>query len=123
MACAKQGTIVVAGSLAQKPRQGGHTWQFLQYLLGLRRLGCDVHFIEPLPSKSLHPRGSSLEDSANCAYFRGIAKAFDLEDRASLLLSGTRSRLPCNLPLSRELLRSSIRRVLLDQYSPLWCDM
>jgi hypothetical protein len=76
--------------IAADPGQGGASWAVLQYVLGLRRLGCDVHLIEPLPPKSLKPHGSSLEDSANCAYFRGVAKTFDLEDRASLLLSGTR---------------------------------
>jgi hypothetical protein len=32
-------TVAVAGSLAQRPRHGGHAWVFLNYLLGLRRLG------------------------------------------------------------------------------------
>ena len=32
------GTIVIVGTLAQKPRHGGHTWVFLQYLLGFERL-------------------------------------------------------------------------------------
>ncbi|HEV3401662.1 MAG TPA: hypothetical protein VG078_07550, partial [Acidimicrobiales bacterium] len=42
------GTLVVAGSLAQKPRHGGHAWVFLQYLLGFRRLGWDVLFVDQL---------------------------------------------------------------------------
>ena len=32
-------SIVIAGSVAQKPGRGGHTWVFLQYLLGFRKLG------------------------------------------------------------------------------------
>ncbi|HWC10904.1 MAG TPA: hypothetical protein VG455_06740 [Acidimicrobiales bacterium] len=44
-----RGTVVIAGSLAQKPRHGGHTWVFLQYLLGFRRLGWDVLFVDRLP--------------------------------------------------------------------------
>ena len=39
-------TIVVAGSLAQCPHRGGHAWVFLQYLLGFRRLGYDVLFLD-----------------------------------------------------------------------------
>ena len=39
---------MVAGSLAQKPRHGGHAWVFLQYLLGFRRLGWDVLFVDQL---------------------------------------------------------------------------
>ena len=39
-------TLVLAGALAQRPNHGGHTWVFLQYLLGLRRLGWDVLFVD-----------------------------------------------------------------------------
>jgi hypothetical protein len=42
------GRIVVCGAVAQKPRQPGHTWQFLQYLLGFRRLGYEVLFFDRL---------------------------------------------------------------------------
>lgn len=53
-----QGTIVVAGSLAQKPRHGGHTWVFLQYLVGFRRLGWDVLFVDRLPADFACPTGA-----------------------------------------------------------------
>ena len=39
------GQIVIAGCIAQKPNQAGHTWQYLQYLLGFRRLGWKVLFL------------------------------------------------------------------------------
>src|SRR4051812_38372527 len=39
-------TIVVGGSVAQRPGHGGHAWVFLQYLLGFRRLGWDVLFLD-----------------------------------------------------------------------------
>ena len=42
-------TVVVCGSLAQRPLAGGHAWVFLQYLLGFRELGYDVVFIDHLP--------------------------------------------------------------------------
>ena len=35
-------TVIMAGSLAQKPRQGGHTWQFMQYLPDFQRVGFEV---------------------------------------------------------------------------------
>ena len=41
-------TIIVAGSLAQRPGHGGHAWVFLQYLLGFRSLGYDVLFLDRL---------------------------------------------------------------------------
>jgi hypothetical protein len=40
--------IVVCGAVAQKPFQAGHTWQYLQYLLGFRRLGYDVLLLDRL---------------------------------------------------------------------------
>ena len=42
------GRIVVCGAVAQKPRQPGHSWPFLLYLLGLRRLGYEVLFVDRL---------------------------------------------------------------------------
>jgi hypothetical protein len=42
------GRIAICGAVAQKAFQAGHTWQYLQYLLGFRRLGWDVLFIDRL---------------------------------------------------------------------------
>ena len=42
------GRIVICGAVAQKAFQAGHTWQYLQYLLGFRKLGWDVLFIDRL---------------------------------------------------------------------------
>ena len=39
-------TLVIAAALGQKPRHGGHAWVLLQYLLGFRRLGWDVLFLD-----------------------------------------------------------------------------
>jgi hypothetical protein len=52
------GRIAIAGCIAQKPQQAGHTWQYLQYLLGFRRLGWDVLFIDRLsgPVEAGDPR-------------------------------------------------------------------
>ena len=41
-------TIIVSGSLAQRPCHGGHAWVFLQYLLGFKRLGWDVLLLDRL---------------------------------------------------------------------------
>jgi len=40
--------IVVAAPLANKPRNGGQAALLLSYLLGFRRLGCDVAFVEQI---------------------------------------------------------------------------
>ena len=34
-------TVIVSGMIAATPWQGGAAWAVLQYLLGLRRLGCE----------------------------------------------------------------------------------
>jgi hypothetical protein len=38
--------IIVTGLIAQHPSLGGMTWHYLQYLLGLARLGHDVFYFE-----------------------------------------------------------------------------
>lgn len=81
-------TVVVAGSLAQKPRQGGHTWVFLQYLLGFRRLGWDVLFLDQLePEMCVDAAGRRcrLEESLNLRYFLDVMERFDLVGAFSLL--------------------------------------
>jgi hypothetical protein len=52
--------IAVAGSVAQRPRRGGHAWVFLQYLLGFRQLGYEVLFVDRLTSEML-PRGTAVD--------------------------------------------------------------
>jgi hypothetical protein len=82
--------VVVAGSLAQKPCQGGHTWQFLQYLLGLKRLGWEVLFLDRLePEMCVNDQGhpSSLEDSVNLRYFLHVLDRFGLAGSFSLIFN------------------------------------
>jgi hypothetical protein len=45
------GRIVVCGAVAQKPGRPGHTWQYLQYLLGFRRLGYEVLLVDRLATR------------------------------------------------------------------------
>jgi hypothetical protein len=79
--------IVVSGMIAADPFQGGATWSILQYVLGLRVLGHRVLLIEPVPPTSLLPKGVSLTDSQQAAYFRKIVVDFGLTDDAVLLLA------------------------------------
>ncbi len=76
--------------IAADPFQGGATWAVLQYLLGLRRLGHAVYFVEPVPEKSLQPPGQSFRGSWNAGYFRYVRDKFGLEQSSALLLAGTR---------------------------------
>ena len=82
-------TIIVAGMIAADPHQGGATWAVLQYVLGLRQLGHEVYFIEPIAAEKLQPGGTDLSGSVNAAYFRSVMRQFALESHAALLLAGT----------------------------------
>jgi hypothetical protein len=86
-------TIIVAGSLAQRPRIGGHTWVFLQYLLGFRRLGWEVLFVDRLePEMCVDAEGEAAElrSSVNLSYLAEVMERFGLGDRWSLLYDGGR---------------------------------
>jgi hypothetical protein len=73
-------SVIVSGMIAATPGQGGATWAVLQYLLGLRRLGCAVHFVEPLDRP--HVPTSMVE------YMRDVMTRFGLEGRWALLPAG-----------------------------------
>src|SRR5688572_23149080 len=79
--------IVVSGMIAGDPRQGGATWAVLQYVLGLRRLGHDVCFVEPIAEAALRPACSDLADSDNASYFADV-RASHLGPKCALLAAG-----------------------------------
>ena len=84
-------SIVIAGSVAQRPGIGGHTWQFLQYLLGFKRLGWRVLFLDRLETgMCFDEQGAPVapEDSVNVRYLRRVMDDFDLADGYSLLHDG-----------------------------------
>jgi hypothetical protein len=72
--------IVVSGVLANKPRNGGEAWVRLSYVLGLRRLGCDVRFVEQIDPEAATADG--------LAYFDAVAEAFDLASPSLLRADG-----------------------------------
>jgi hypothetical protein len=90
--------ILVSGMIAGVPDQGGAVWAVLQYLLGFRRLGHDVVFVEPCKPESAGPDGR-LEDSASARYFHQVVQRFGLEDSSALLVAGTRETV--GLPYER----------------------
>ena len=66
---------IVSGALANKPNSGGEAWVRLSWVLGLRRLGFDVHFVERLPSG----------DPDGRRHFEAVVDEFELGDRAALI--------------------------------------
>ena len=88
-----KGTIVIAGALSQRPHHGGHTWVFLQYLLGFRRLGWDVLFVDRLEPEMCVDRAgarTALRGSENLRYLAEVMDRFDLGDRWALFYDGGR---------------------------------
>jgi hypothetical protein len=141
-------TIVVAGALAQRPRIGGHTWVFLQYLLGFKRLGWDVLFLDQLePEMCVDAAGQPcpLDQSINLHYSLEVMSRFGLDSAFALIynhgerfvglsrqqvLERTRkSALLMNVMgylTDEELLGSVPRRVFLDidpGFGQMWQDL
>lgn len=86
--------IVVGGSIAQKPHQAGHAWQFLHYLLGLRQLGWDVLFADELdPGLCRDAAGEPCapEASVNVAWVAAVMEQAGLGDAWSVGLGEGRA--------------------------------
>src|SRR3954467_9593859 len=80
-------TVIIAGSVAQRPHHGGHAWVFLQYLLGFRRLGWDVLFLDTLsPAMCVDEAGRPCPfgKSWNLRYFHDVMRRFGLGESFSL---------------------------------------
>jgi len=75
--------VAVAGSIAQRPRRGGHAWVFLQYLLGFQRLGHEVLFIDRLTSEMLPP-GASVDEGVR--WVEETLNAYGLGESYAVLL-------------------------------------
>jgi hypothetical protein len=84
-------TILVSGAMANKHRNGGEAWVRLSWVLGLRRLGFHVLFVEQIDDDAcVGPDGAPccFEQSANLRYFEWIVDRFDLAGSAALLRDG-----------------------------------
>ncbi len=105
--------VVVAGSLAQRPGRGGHAWVFLQYLLGFRRLGREVLFLDRLePEMCVDDRGRRVPvlESENLRYLRTVMEEFGLGEDFAVLHDGGREVLGLS---RREVLERTRRSALL----------
>jgi hypothetical protein len=81
-------TVFVAGALANKPGNGGEAWVRLSWLLGLRRLGFEVVFVEQLsPGACVDTAGAPapVARSHNLAFFRSVVEQFGLASTSSLI--------------------------------------
>lgn len=134
--------IVVAGSTARAPGQGGWAWALLQYVLGFRQLGHRVFWIDPVERSTPGLHGVPLARSHNAAWFRTLVSQFGLDDCSTLLLerdidtigraraSAIQAARECDLLLNvsgvlkdDEILGAAARRVYLDLdpgFTQLW---
>jgi hypothetical protein len=65
--------ILVSGPIANKPYNGGNAWAHLSYVLGFRKLGFDVYFVE------------KMHANADRLYFRQTLEECGLKDRMALI--------------------------------------
>jgi hypothetical protein len=89
--------VVTSRGVSGLPEIAGNTWTFLQYVVGLTRLGVETYWVdhqsklEPrLPAQK--GRARPHEDCHSVGYaharFQGLAQAFGFEDRYSIVYDG-----------------------------------
>src|SRR5262245_56304600 len=77
--------IVSAFNVAAFPEGGGHFWVYMQYVMGLRQLGCEVYWLECFRTK-----GRSEQEAAAIETFRARTQAHGLGGK--LILYRTHSK-------------------------------
>src|SRR5205809_626941 len=71
--------VISVYKVASFPDGGGHFWVYLQYALGLRRLGCDVYWLE-----QLRPARDPERQTYVISTFQERMKQFGFEGRTLL---------------------------------------
>jgi hypothetical protein len=80
---------IVGGVIANKYLNGGAVWTRLNWILGMRRLGFEVYFLEQIAGDNcLDDQGRKVdfEVSSNLGYFRKVTRDFGLVGSAALIL-------------------------------------
>src|SRR5438132_2545338 len=74
--------IIVTGQMAQYPL-GGVTWFYLQYVLGLARLGHDVYYMEDSGQWPYNPKEQGLPEGCgfNVEYLASVLSRYGLADK------------------------------------------
>jgi len=106
-----KGRILVAGAIGQHPIGGaGNAWAFVQYLLGLRRLGFDVVYVEHIAADKCVGEAwepSPFAASANRRFFRSVMDQIGFAGRCSLLLQDSNESEGLGLAKVEELARDA----------------
>ena len=85
--------VLSAFNVANFPGGGGHFWVYLQYVLGLRQLGCDVYWLE-----GFRTQGPREREGAALATFRARMEAYGLGGKLALYLTNGKNDLSPELP-------------------------
>ena len=82
-------TVVVAGAIANKHRNGGEAWVRLSWVEGLERLGCRVVFVEQIGADVVRrpPTGARRRSPSRptAATSTEVMESFGLLDRSALV--------------------------------------
>ena len=83
-------TVVIAPyNVATFPEGGGHFWVYLQYVLGLRQLGCEVYWLEAFRTK-----GRTELEAAALAMFRARMERYGLGGKCFLYVTHSKQPAP-----------------------------
>ena len=80
--------LMISGALGSLPWFGGHAWAYLNYILGFRRLGLDVHYVEYMQNEHCvdeNGKSSPFYTCSNVEYFRRVMDRFGLSGCTTLL--------------------------------------
>ena len=84
-----RGLLMVGATIASFPGNGGIAWERLSWVLGFRRLGYDVVWVDQLGrGHCAHPAGADTGGYANCLnipWFERVVERFGLTGSASLI--------------------------------------
>jgi hypothetical protein len=83
-------TVVISPyGVAGFPEGGGHLWVYLQYVLGLQQLGCEVYWLEAFRRK-----GRPQQEDAALADFRARLRQYGLDRRVIIYLTHNKQPSP-----------------------------
>src|SRR5881396_3711441 len=81
--------VIAAHNVAAFPEGGGHFWVYLQYVLALRQLGCDVYWLEAFRTK-----GRAERETAALATFRARMEQHGLGGKVILYVTHSKEPSP-----------------------------
>src|SRR5688572_6214651 len=71
--------VISAYNVANFPEGGGHWWVYMQYVQGLRELGCEVYWLE-----GFRTQGDEQQAAAALATFRARMERYGLSGKSIL---------------------------------------